>query len=223
MVCKKVIALSPLVNINDLSKQYAPNAPWVLQNQSFDLDLGESVAIMGASGRGKSTFLHILGLLDDIYDGQYLLNGVDVACLKPKQKTILRNQIFGFVFQAPYLIPHLNVFHNIALPLVYRKMSQSAIHERVMTLLEKFELSDLASQLPCTLSGGQMQRISILRAMAQEPQCILADEPTASLDHKTQTQVLQQLFHYQAQFQCSLVIITHHQEVAYHCHRLVKL
>lgn len=215
--------MSPLVKINDLSKQYHPSAPWVLQNQSFELSLGESVAIMGASGRGKSTLLHILGLLDDIYVGQYLLKGVDTASLKPNKKTLLRNQIFGFVFQAPYLIPHLNVFHNIALPLVYRKMSQSTIHEKVMTLLENFELRDLAFQLPCTLSGGQMQRISILRAMAQEPQCILADEPTASLDQKTQELVLQQLFHYQTQFQCSLVIVTHHQDVANQCHRLVQL
>lgn len=215
--------MSPLVKINDLSKQYHPNAPWVLQNQSFELGLGESVAIMGASGRGKSTLLHILGLLDDIYVGQYLLKGVDTASLKPNQKTLLRNQIFGFVFQAPYLIPHLNVFHNIALPLVYRKMNQSTIHEKVMTLLDNFELRDLAFELPCTLSGGQMQRISILRAMAQEPQCILADEPTASLDQKTQALVLKQLFQYQAQSQCSLVIVTHHQNVANKCHRLVKL
>jgi putative ABC transport system ATP-binding protein len=212
-----------MLKLSHIYKRYSPQGQWVLEDFSFNLQQGETVAIVGESGRGKTTLINIIGLLDDDFDGQYCLMSNAVTQCNKQEKTEIRNRYFGFVFQSALLIPHLNVMDNIGLPLYYQGLSPKEIKSRVMRLLEKFKLLDLSKRLPKALSGGQKQRVSILRALIHQPKCIIADEPTSQLDMATQNTILDEIFSHQQQTHCSMIFVTHQPLVAKRCERIVDM
>lgn len=194
----------------------------VLRGISLRVDAGEMVAIVGASGSGKSTLMNILGLLDKADSGQYLLQGRHIAGLSEEALATLRNQHIGFVFQQFNLLPRFNAQRNVALPLTYANIPAVEQEERVMRALSRVSMSDFAHHRPNQLSGGQQQRVAIARALINEPQVILADEPTGALDSKTGADVMK-LFHQLNREGRTLIIITHDEQIAAQCQRRIVL
>jgi putative ABC transport system ATP-binding protein len=185
----------------------------VLGDFTLHVKAGEFVSIMGPSGSGKTTFLNIAGLLDDFDTGEYRLAGIDVRTLSDDAQSRLRNQHIGFVFQSFNLIPDLDVWDNVEVPLRYRKMSSSERRRRIDEVLERVGLTSRSSYLPSQLSGGQQQRVAIARALVGKPDLILADEPTGNLDSLMARQVmdvLQQI----SEAGTTIVVVTHSQEIA---------
>ena len=194
---------------------------WALNNVSIEVKQGEFVAIMGPSGCGKSTLLNILGLLDNPTGGEYYLNGMEVSKYTESQRTNLRKGVIGFVFQSFNLIDELNVYENIVLPIELdgTKPDEAFISKIVATL----GLSEKLDNLPANLSGGQQQRVAIARALATKPAIILADEPTGNLDSKTSQEVLGLLKMSGRQFQQTIVMITHNNEIAQLADRIIRI
>ncbi|MEQ8954682.1 MAG: ABC transporter ATP-binding protein, partial [Gammaproteobacteria bacterium] len=149
-----------------------------LRDFNLSVDQGEFVAVTGPSGSGKTTFLNIAGLLETFEGGQYLLDGSDVSKLSDKERSRIRNEKIGFIFQGFNLISDLNLFDNVDVPLRYRGMKASERRDRIMSALERVGLAARAKHYPAQLSGGQQQRVAIARALAGEPRFLLADEPT---------------------------------------------
>lgn len=205
-----------MLELQNINKAYQANAS-ILSNLSFTLFEGQSVAIMGASGRGKTTLLNLLGLLDQDFDGQYYLYGQDVKQWDDKQLSLHRGMNFGFIFQHFLFVNHLNVLSNIALPLIYQGVEREAANEQAYKLLQQFDLTTLASRYPGSLSGGQQQRITIMRALIHRPKCLLMDEPTSQLDSDTQNSLMSFVLEYQKQENCGLVIVTHDAGIANLC------
>lgn len=187
---------------------------------------GEYVAIVGPSGSGKSTLLSLLGLLDRPSSGAYELAGKNVASLADRSASAIRNQMIGFVFQNFHLIPHLNAWRNVALPLQYAPAGKAVApkerRDRAFAALESVGMLEHADHLPRELSGGQEQRVAIARAMVGNPSLILADEPTGNLDSKSRDEVLT-LFEQANARGVTIVIITHDLDVAARAHRRVSL
>ncbi|MCC7385210.1 MAG: ABC transporter ATP-binding protein [Deltaproteobacteria bacterium] len=179
---------------------------------------GEFVSIMGPSGSGKTTFLNVAGLLDSFEGGQYVLDGIDVKALGDRALARLRNERIGFVFQSFNLIPDLDVFENIELPLRYRRLDSAERTRRVERALEQVELTARRHHLPGQLSGGQQQRVAIARALAPEPRLILADEPTGNLDSMMARQIMDLLDRVNASG-ATIVMVTHSAELAARAHR----
>ena len=163
---------------------------WALNNISFEIKEGEFVAIMGPSGCGKSTLLNIVGLLDNLSGGQYILNGTDVSNFNESQRTKIRKGVIGFVFQSFNLIDELTVFENIELPLLYMGVSTSERKKKVEQAMERMQITHREKHFPQQLSGGQQQRVAIARAVVANPKIILADEPTGNLDSKNGEEVM---------------------------------
>lgn len=187
---------------------------------------GEYVAIVGPSGSGKSTLLSLLGLLDRPSSGAYELAGKNVASLADHSASAIRNQMIGFVFQSFHLIPHLNAWRNVALPLQYAPAGKAVAakerRDRALAALESVGMLEHAEHLPRELSGGQEQRVAIARALVGNPSLILADEPTGNLDSKSRDEVLT-LFEQANARGVTIVIITHDLDVAARAHRRVSL
>lgn len=187
---------------------------------------GEYVAIVGPSGSGKSTLLSLLGLLDRPSSGAYELAGKNVASLADRSASAIRNQMIGFVFQSFHLIPHLNAWRNVALPLQYappgKAVAPKERRDRALAALESVGMLEHAEHLPRELSGGQEQRVAIARALVGNPSLILADEPTGNLDSKSRDEVLT-LFEQANARGVTIVIITHDLDVAARAHRRVSL
>ena len=161
-----------------------------IEDLSLDIARGDFVSLMGPSGSGKTTFLNIAGLLDTFDRGRYLLDGVDVAGLTDDQQSRLRNERIGFIFQSFNLIPDLDVYDNVEVPLRYRRMPAAERRDRVEEVLVQMGLTARMRHLPSQLSGGQQQRVAIARALVGRPQLLLADEPTGNLDTIASRQVL---------------------------------
>lgn len=187
---------------------------------------GEYVAIVGPSGSGKSTLLSLLGLLDRPSSGTYEFAGKNVASLADRFASAIRNQMIGFVFQSFHLIPHLNAWRNVALPLQYapagKAFAPKERRDRALAALESVGMLEHAEHLPRELSGGQEQRVAIARALVGNPSLILADEPTGNLDSKSRDEVLT-LFEQANARGVTVVIITHDLDVAARAHRRVSL
>ena len=183
---------------------------------------GEFVAVMGPSGCGKTTFLNVAGLLDRFDAGTYLLDGQDVSRLSDSQMSQIRNQKIGFVFQSFNLIPDLDVFDNVDVPLRYRRISSKERRLRIERALERVGLSTRLKHLPSQLSGGQQQRVAIARALVTEPSLILADEPTGNLDSRNGEAVMSLLteLHRNGSTIC---MVTHNESYAKHASRTVHL
>ena len=196
---------------------------WALNNVSIEVKQGEFVAIMGPSGCGKSTLLNILGLLDNPTGGEYYLNGTEVSKYTESQRTNLRKGVIGFVFQSFNLIDELNVYENIELPLLYMGISASERKKRVETAMERMAITHRSKHFPQQLSGGQQQRVAIARALITKPAIILADEPTGNLDSKTSADVLGLLKRSSGEFNQTIVMITHNNEIAQLADRIVRI
>lgn len=192
----------------------------ILNGVSFTLHRGEFVAVMGASGSGKSSFLNIVGLLDTPSAGHVRIDGRDVTKLSENDAAALRSRLLGFVFQSFNLIPYLTALGNVELPMIYSFHPHSAA--RGMELLSHVHLEHRAGFYPTTLSGGERQRVAIARALTNEPALILADEPTGALDSRSGTQIMDILGELNRQG-TAIILVTHDEAVARRAHRLYHM
>lgn len=212
-----------ILEVHGLHKIYGSgeNAVHALNGVNLSVEKGEFVAIVGTSGSGKSTLLHALGGLDRPTEGKVIVDGKDIFSLKEEALTIFRRRKIGFVFQAYNLVPVLNVYENIVLPIELDggKIDSSFIEQIASTL----GLSDRMDALPGQLSGGQQQRVAIARALAAAPAIILADEPTGNLDSKTSQDVLSLLKITGQKFAQTIVMITHNEEIAQLADRIIRI
>jgi putative ABC transport system ATP-binding protein len=180
-----------VLSVRNLSKSFSgPRAKAVLKDISFDLAAGEYVAIMGESGIGKSTLLNLIAGLDRADSGQVVLDGADLCALGDDALTLLRRRQMGFVFQAYHVLPYLSVAQNVALPLALNRTPKDTATARVAALLRAVRLYDRGESLPRELSGGEMQRVAVARALAHAPRLVFADEPTGNLDPESAREVL---------------------------------
>lgn len=211
-----------MITLKNLSKTYNTGKIEVkaLKNINIHIDKGEFIAIVGTSGSGKSTLLNILGLLDKCSEGVYTLNGQDVSSLKDKEKAKLRNKNFGFVVQYFALINDYTAFENIEIPLEYGKIKKSKRKELIRGILKSLDISDKARVSPKELSGGQNQRVAIARALVNNPDIILADEPTGALDSKTSKEVMN-IFKELNKEGKTIIVVTHDRDIASCCKRII--
>lgn len=204
-----------LIEARDLVKTYTMGSTTVyaLHGVSLDIAEGEFVAIMGASGSGKSTLMNILGCLDQPSSGQYRLAGEEVDAMAGDQLASIRNRRIGFVFQQFNLLPRTSALENVELPMVYAGVKAQARRARAMAALQKVGLSERYMHTPSELSGGQQQRVAIARALVNDPQLILADEPTGALDSRTSEDIMKLLSDLNAQGM-TVVLVTHETDIA---------
>ncbi|MGW3998869.1 ABC transporter ATP-binding protein [Amycolatopsis sp. NPDC004772] len=216
--------MNPVIAVSGLRKTYGAGETAVHALRGVDLTVwpGEYVAIMGASGSGKSTLLNMLGCLDVPTSGRYLLDGFGVGKLNERQLALLRNRKIGFIFQSFNLVPRTSALSNVELPLVYSGLRRSERRRRALAALDMVGLSDRAKHLPSELSGGQIQRVAVARALVTGPAMLLADEPTGNLDRRSTEDVLG-VFDRLNALGRTIVVITHEDEVAEHAHRVVRV
>jgi len=191
-----------------------------LRGVSIAIKLGEFVAIMGASGSGKSTFMNLLGCLDRPTSGHYLLEGIDVAHLDKKTLAGIRNQKIGFVFQGFHLLARTTALENAELPTLYGRMGKAERRERAASALAMVGLSDRAQHFPSQMSGGQQQRVAIARALVNRPPILLADEPTGNLDSRTSVEIME-IFQDLNDKGLTIVLVTHEHDVAQFAKRVI--
>jgi len=213
----------PILELRGISKIYRMGEIEVraLKSVDFMVRAGEMVAIMGASGSGKSTMLNLIGTLDRPSEGEYLLDGEPVQNLDEFELAALRNKKIGFVFQSFNLLPRDNALENVELPMVYAGESRSIRRKKAMRALERVGLGDRMDHLPNQLSGGQQQRVSIARAIVNEPLLLLADEPTGALDSTTTKQVMELFVELHRQGM-TVVLVTHDPNIAAYAERVVS-
>ena len=213
-----------MISLNGIHKSYGDERTKLHVLKGIDLDIkkGELVSIMGSSGSGKSTLLNVIGILDSYDQGQYELNGLQIADLSEKKAAHLRNEFIGFVFQSFNLISFKNAMENVALPLYYRGINRKKRNMIAMEMLERMGLKEWAEHLPSELSGGQKQRIAIARAMVSKPSVILADEPTGALDSKTSMEVME-LIKEINRSGITVLIVTHERDIARETDRIIFL
>ena len=215
--------ISKVASLENVSKIYGKESLVVkaLDNVSLDIYKGDYLAVMGASGSGKSTAMNILGCLDRPSQGQYKLNGYSVENLSDNDLASLRNQKLGFVFQQFHLLSDATALENVMLPMIYAGIDSKLREERAKEALNKVGLADRVSNKPNQLSGGQQQRVAIARAIINKPSLLLADEPTGALDSKTTEDVLD-LFDNLHNSGITLVLVTHEDEVASRAKNIAK-
>lgn len=215
--------MSMILKATSLRKYYGkePNVTKALDGVSIDVMQGEFVSIIGTSGSGKSTLLNMLGGLDVPTSGSVLIRGKEIGKMNDEQLAIFRRRNIGFVFQDYNLVPILNVYQNIVLPIELdgNKVDKGYVDE----IIHLLHLEEKLSNLPNNLSGGQQQRVAIARALASKPAIVLADEPTGNLDSKTSQDVLQLLKVSCRQFSQTLVMITHNPEIAIMADRMIRI
>jgi len=214
-----------LISCVNLSRTYGTGTGSVkaLQNINMDIDKGEYMAIVGPSGSGKSTLLQILGLLDKPTEGKLFLNDVEVSSAHDNLLSEMRGKHIGFVFQSFHLLPRLSVEENVALPLVYQKVSPSVRKKMAQKVLERVSMTHRLGHYPHELSGGERQRVAIARAMVHEPQILFADEPTGNLDSKVKCHILDDLQSLNEKENVTVVLVTHDEETAKYARRTVRI
>ncbi len=205
----------PLIEVSQLTKSYTLGDQTVhaLAGVSLCIAVGEFVAIMGASGSGKSTLMNILGCLDVPTTGHYALAGEAVEGMSPDELAGVRNRRIGFVFQQFNLLPRTSALENVELPMIYAGVKAADRHPRAMQALQRVGLGERTGHTPAELSGGQQQRVAIARALVNNPQLILADEPTGALDTTTSEEVMRLLRDLNAQG-ITIVLVTHEPDIA---------
>ena len=213
-----------LVKILNVSKIYGqpPNQVIALKDVSCEIKNGEFVAIIGPSGSGKSTLMNIIGCLDEPTSGQLLLEDKKVSALSQNELAKIRNSKIGFIFQSFNLLPRTSAIKNVMLPLLYSKVEKKQRENKAKQMLAKVGLEDKENATPSQLSGGQQQRVAIARALINDPQIILADEPTGNLDTKSSSEIMQILKHLNGEGK-TIVIITHESEIAKNSKRIITL
>lgn len=191
-----------------------------LKDISFEIKKGEYVAIMGSSGSGKSTMMNILGCLDKEFQGEYILDGIEISKIEEKDISKIRNLKIGFVFQSFNLLPKLSALQNVELPLVYAGVPKSEREKRATEMLEKVGLGARIHHKPNELSGGQKQRVAIARALVNNPAIILADEPTGNLDSVSEKEIMELFTELNSQGK-TIIIVSHEPEVAQYVRRIL--
>ena len=216
---------SPVLALDGVIKDYVGDAGAfrALHGVSVHVAAGEFMSIMGPSGSGKSTLMNIIGCLDTATEGQYHFEGVDTATLSESELAHLRNRGIGFVFQSFNLLPRLSALGNVALPLVYSGVPRGERDARAQAMLEAVGLGDKPRSRPSQLSGGQQQRVAVARALVNNPQLLLADEPTGALDSKTGVEVMALFRDLNRTRHVTVVIVTHDPEVARATDRVVRI
>ena len=216
--------MTAMIAMDGVQKSYRKGGLSTEALSGFSLRIapGEFVAIMGPSGSGKTTFLNVAGLLDDFDQGAYRLDGHDVVALTDWQRSALRNQKLGFIFQSFNLIPDLDVTDNVALPLRYRRLTAGERRRRVDRVIDEVGLGARMHALPEELSGGQQQRVAIARALVGEPRVLLADEPTGNLDSQMARRILE-LLEQVNRTGVTVVMVTHAPELAARAHRKLHI
>ena len=213
-----------LISARGMSRVYGADGAQVtaLTSTSFEITEGEFVAIVGASGSGKSTLMNLLGLLDWPSSGALFMEGRNCSTLRDDERARLRNQRIGFVFQSYLLLPRLNAWRNVELPLIYAGTPKGERRKRAMEALDRVGLCAKADRLPCQLSGGEQQRVAIARAIIGNPALLLADEPTGALDSVAGRGILELLnsIHREG---CTIIMVTHDPGVASQAQRVLTM
>jgi putative ABC transport system ATP-binding protein len=217
----------PLIRVVDLKRTYSLGDVVVhaLRGVSLDVAAGSFFAVVGASGSGKSTLMNILGLLDHPTSGHYFLEGQDVSGFDRDRRAELRNKKIGFVFQNFSLLPRTTAIENVELPLLYngRGHRPAQRHAKAMSLLDAVGLGERAHHTPNQLSGGQQQRVAIARALVNDPELILADEPTGNLDSRTSVEIMEILQRLNRERGITVLLITHEHDIAEYATRVVTV
>ena len=213
-----------MLNMENITKIYRTDYIETHALSKFNLNVaaGEFLSIMGPSGSGKSTFLNIAGMLDDFEEGRYVLDGEDVSHLNDNNRSRIRNEKIGFIFQGFNLIPDLNVFDNVDVPLRYRGFKTKERRVRIEEALETVGLGGRLKHFPSQLSGGQQQRVAVARAIAGDPKLILADEPTGNLDSQMARQIMDLLEELNRKG-ATIVMVSHDPQLAARAHRQIHL
>lgn len=213
-----------MINIQEITKRYemGSNVVMALDGISIDIHEGEFVAIVGPSGSGKSTLMNIIGCLDIVTSGTYVLNQIPIQEYDQDELADIRNQQIGFIFQQFNLLPSFTAIENVMMPMTYAKVAKKQRELKAASLLQTVGLGDRMDHKPTELSGGQQQRVSIARALANDPAIILADEPTGALDSKTGKEVLTLLKTLNGNGK-TVIVITHDHEVARFANRVITL
>ena len=223
------IPTQSLIKVERLYKSYTMDSPTngsldsqVLFDINLDIGQGEFVAIMGHSGSGKSTLMNILGCLDTPSSGRYWFSGQDVASLSGDALAQIRNRNIGFVFQGFNLLKRMTALDNVATPLLYAGMNRANSRKRALEQLRLTGLTDFALYQPNQLSGGQQQRVAISRALINQPQLILADEPTGNLDSQTSCEIMALFQQLNREQNITIVLVTHEDDIAAYANRLIR-
>jgi putative ABC transport system ATP-binding protein len=213
----------PIIKVENLHKIYEMGDTKVhaLRGISLKIHGGEFVAIMGASGSGKSTFMNLVGCLDSPTEGTYLLDNTNVALLSRIELASIRNKHVGFVFQGFNLLSRTTALENVELPLIYAAMGARERHKRSQAALDKVGLGDRVDHIPSQLSGGQQQRVAIARALVNHPSILLADEPTGNLDSRTSIEIMAIFQELNEQEKLTIVLVTHEPDIADFAKRII--
>lgn len=213
-----------VIEVHNLIKTYQTGDTSfnALNDVSLTVKKGEFVAIMGASGSGKSTFMNQIGCLDKPTSGKYFLDGIDVSTMSSDELAVIRNRKLGFVFQGFNLIARTTALDNVQLPMIYAGIKESERIERARAALKIVGLEKRENHLPNQMSGGQQQRVAIARAIVNDAPIILADEPTGNLDTKTSIEVMEFFVNLNEKHGKTIVLVTHEPDIAEYCKRVVK-
>lgn len=213
-----------MIHIKDLTKSYRMglNRVAVLNNIELHIEKGEFVAIMGSSGSGKTTLMNIIGCLDKADRGQYVLGRINVGMVSEEQLAGIRNRMLGFVFQSFSLIPRISAHRNVELPMVYAGVAESIRRNRALAALDIVGIRDRAFHTPGEMSGGQQQRVAIARSIVNNPDVIIADEPTGALDSHNSLEIMR-IFTRLNQGGKTIVMVTHENDIASHAHRIINV
>ena len=215
-----------MIRLQGIVKRYyigKPNELEILHGIDLDVKEGEFISVVGSSGSGKTTMMNIIGILDRPTEGEYLLDGMDVAHAKDRELSLIRNQKIGFVCQTYNLISRTSAMKNVELPMLYAGINRKERTDRAKKLLDMVGMEERVYHHPDELSGGQKQRVAIARAMANDPAIILADEPTGALDSKTGRRIMDIFQKLNKEQGKTIVLITHSQELARETGRIVTL
>ncbi len=212
-----------MLEVKDIVKKYVTGEInfTALKNINLKIEKGEFTSIMGPSGSGKSTMMNILGCLDKMDNGTYILNGKNVSNLSDNELALIRNKEIGFVFQAFNLLPRMTILENVELPMAYAGVPKGERREKALIALDRVGLSDRVKHKPNEISGGQKQRVAIARAIVNNPAVIMADEPTGNLDTKSSVEIMK-IFQDLNNEGATIIMVTHEPDIAQHTKRVVR-
>ena len=214
-----------MIELRNAYKTYNTNGndKNVLENVNLRVERGEFIILFGRSGCGKTTLLNIIGLIDNLTSGEYLVEGINAEILSRKEAAKYRNALFGYIFQSFYLLPDLSAGDNIQLPMRYKGVPRDEQKERTMALLEQVGMAGRDKEFPNRMSGGEQQRIAIARALANKPPYLLADEPTGNLDTTNRDHIVHLLSQINKEQGSTIVMVTHDRELLKYADRVVEM